>query len=394
MKSFASRLPRDFRKLPLAERIATLKNLVGHWEAPPPELTEALVETSVGWFEVPLGIVVGLPLDEGSVDVPLAVEEPSVIAAATYAARLFSGGKVTSWATQAVMTAQVWLEAPADVEFETADAELVTQTLAQKFEAGREALTQVARKGLASMEKRGGGLRDLRLRAVEGKPPLWVAEADVEVCDAMGANLLNTLAEALAPELEQHLGLRRLMAILSNDASHRRAGATVGLKVTALNKPSLPGAEAARRIALASAAAQRDPGRAVTNNKGVMNGVTSLALATGNDTRALEASVHCWASRAGVYRPLTTWSMNGDTLTGVIELPVPLGTVGGALMHPRARDALTLLGNPSAHDLARIAAVLGLAQNFAALFALTGEGIQRGHMALHQRRLDFEKGHR
>lgn len=380
MKNTASRLPRDFRKRPLTERIATLQHLLGRWEAPPPELTDSLVETSAGWFEVPLGIVVGLPLDEGSVDVPLAVEEPSVIAAATYAARLFSGGKVTSWATPAVMTAQVWLEAT--------EASM-TQTLVKKFETAREALTEVTRQGLVSMEKRGGGLRDLRFRPVEGNPPLWVAEADVDVCDAMGANLLNTLAETLAPELERHLGLRRLMAILSNDASGRRAGAKVELNVTALNKPSLPGAEAGRRIALASSAAQRDPARAVTNNKGVMNGVTSLALATGNDTRALEAGVHCWASRSGAYRPLTTWTLTGDTLTGVIELPVPLGTVGGALMHPRARDALSLLGNPSSHDLARIAAVLGLAQNFAALFALTGEGIQRGHMALHQRRLNL-----
>ena len=386
MEAPRSRLPRDFRKRPLSERISFLKELLGRWEAPPVELSDSMVETSVGWFEVPLGLVVGLPLDQGSVDVPLAVEEPSVIAAATYAARLFTSGKVTTWSTPSLMTAQIWLEAPAEFSSITQD------TLDSQFAASRQTLVEAARIPLASMEKRGGGLKDLRFRKVPGDPPLWLVEAEVDVCDAMGANLLNTLAEALAPELERQLGLRRLMAILSNDSSQRRAGAQVELNVGTLNKPQLTGFEAGRRIALASEAARRDPGRAVTNNKGVMNGVTSLALAIGNDTRALEAAVHIWASRSGAYQPLTSWSLEGETLTGTIELPVPLGTVGGALMHPRARDALTLLGNPSAGELGRIAAVLGLAQNFAALFALTGEGIQRGHMALHQRRLEFEHG--
>jgi hydroxymethylglutaryl-CoA reductase len=290
--------------------------------------------------------------------------------AASVAARF---GGFTAGASAPVMRAQVFLEGPA------ADVQA-------RLEAGREALEAEARTHLASMERRGGGLRGLTLVRLEGLDVI-VVRIDVDVRDAMGANLLNTLAEALSPSLERVLGGKKLLAILSNDASLRPAWATVRLPVSALGKSGYPGVEMARRIALASAVAMADPQRAVTHNKGIMNGVSALALATANDTRALEAAVHSFASARGTYQPLSRWSVDGEHLEGRIDLPLALATVGGSVgIHPTARMALQLLGSPDSPTLCGIAAALGLAQNFAALFALTGEGIQKGHMTLHDRR--------
>jgi hydroxymethylglutaryl-CoA reductase len=241
------------------------------------------------------------------------------------------------------------------------------------------------------MEGRGGGLRGLTVAPVDGLD-VAVVRFDVDVRDAMGANLLNTLAEALTPALEAVLGGRKLLAILSNDASLRPAWAEVDLPFDLLAKPGIPGAEMARRIALASAVAQANPQRAVTHNKGIMNGISALALATANDTRALEAAAHAYAGRSGAYRGLSRWTVEGSALHGRLDVGLALATVGGSVgIHPTARMALQLLGNPDSSALCSIAAALGLAQNFAALFALTGEGIQRGHMALHARRQEWQE---
>jgi len=340
-------------------------------------LADLLVENAVGWFPVPLGVVSGLVVNGVNYEVPLATEEPSVVAAASYAASIAArAGGFRGGAAPPVVRAQVFLEHPHP------DAE-------RRFEAQADQWAQDCRAHLRSMELRGGGLRGLSVARLVDLDVL-VVRIDVDVRDALGANLLNTLAEALAPGLEAGLGGRKVMAILSNDGSMRPAWAEVALPVTALGKPGIPGAEMARRVALGSALAQHDPQRAVTHNKGIMNGVAALALATANDTRALEAAVHSFASASGVYRGLSRWTVSGETLVGRIDLPVPLATVGGSVgLHPTARMALQLLGNPDAPTLSSVAAALGLAQNFAALFALTGEGIQQGHMALHLRRQEW-----
>jgi hydroxymethylglutaryl-CoA reductase len=338
------------------------------------ELADLLVENAVGWMPVPLGVASGLVVNGTNYEVPLATEEPSVVAAVSYAASVAArSGGFSAGAAAPVMRAQVFLEGPA------ADAEA-------RLTAHRTALEHEARTHLGSMERRGGGLRNLTLGRLDGLD-VAVVRLDVDVRDAMGANLLNTLAEAMTPSLERVLGGKKLLAILSNDASLRPAWAEVALPAAALAKAGLPGPEMARRIALASAVAQADPQRAVTHNKGIMNGITALALATGNDTRALEAAVHSFAAASGAYRGLSRWTVEGDHLRGRIEIPLALATVGGSVgIHPTARMALQLLGNPDSPALCTVAAALGLAQNFAALFALAGEGIQRGHMALHDRR--------
>ncbi|NNM67867.1 MAG: hydroxymethylglutaryl-CoA reductase, degradative [Spirochaetales bacterium] len=374
-------LPRDFRKFSLEERQKILKGKFPspHFEGSEldPHIADRMVENSVGWFHVPQGIVQALPLDGELLDVPLATEEPSVIAAANYAAKILSAGNLKTTVTRSIMTAQVWLEAKTSTA--GASQELFLKHL--------EDISLQAREHLNKMEARGGGLRDIRFRTLEQLPNLMVVEFDVDVCDAQGANLLNTMAEGISAFLGSRLKAQKLLAILSNDGSKRRATAEFCLPVRFLAKGSIDGPEAARRIVLAAQIADLDPARAVTHNKGIMNGVSALALATGNDTRAIEASVHAWAARTGRYRALSRYEKNGDFLSGYLEIPTVFATIGGAVnVHPGVLRNLELLRRPDAAKLSRLAAALGLAQNFAALFALTGEGIQRGHMSLHQRR--------
>ncbi len=339
------------------------------------ELADLLVENSVGWFRLPLGIVSGLVVNGVSHEVPLVTEEPSVIAAASYAARLLGkAGGLQATAAPPVMRAQVFLEGTAP----GAEARLL--------EHGAS-LEAKARDLLGSMERRGGGLRGLSVKLLPEVGCLAV-NIDVDVRDALGANLLNSLAESLTPALETAFGGHKILAILSNDASERIASARFQVPVGNLAKPGFPGLEMARRLVLAAEIAQHDPQRAVTHNKGIMNGIAALALATGNDTRALEASVHSWASHTGTYRGLSTYCVEDGLLRGTLTLPLALATVGGSTQAlPLARVAVKLLEVTSSQGLCEIAVALGLAQNFAALFALAGEGLQRGHMALHARRV-------
>jgi hydroxymethylglutaryl-CoA reductase len=220
----------------------------------------------------------------------------------------------------------------------------------------------------------------------------------IDVRDAMGANRLNAAAERARPLLEEMGRGRVLMAILTNAAEERRAGACFSLPVDRLGvrlPPGMSAAEAARRIAAASRLAQEDPSRAVTHNKGIMNGISSLALATLNDTRAIEAAAHAWAARGGSYRGLSRYTVEGGVLRGDIELPLALATAGGSVdFHPASRASLAILGNPDARRLARIAAALGLAQNLAALLALVTTGIQQGHMRYHAARMAWRAGAR
>jgi hydroxymethylglutaryl-CoA reductase len=394
----APRIPERFGRLELEERRRLLEEqaIAEDWAAVSagPELTalaDVMVEAAVGSLPVPLGLAAGFLVDGRELAVPMAVEEPSVIAAASFAARLVRrGGGFTTWATEPVMRAQVFLEGvPPGGELRVGprEAEL------------RERLDVLQ----ASLRARGGGYCGLEVARL---PETGLVRVDllIDVRDAMGANILNTAAEHLRPRLEELTGGKALMGILSNAARERRAGARFALPLEHLRavgsvaggSAALPGAgEAARRVVLAAELAAEDPSRAVTHNKGIMNGISALALATMNDTRAIEAAAHAWAARDGSYRGLSRYSCDGQTLEGSLELPLPFAAVGGAVdFHPASRLALGLLGHPDGQGLARIAAALGLAQNFAALLALVTGGIQRGHMKLHAARLAYQAGAR
>jgi hydroxymethylglutaryl-CoA reductase len=349
------------------------------------ELADVMVESAVGCVPLPLGIADGFLIDGEEVAVPMAVEEPSVIAAASFAARLArKGGGFHTWASAPLMAAQVFLE---DV---TADGEA-------RLRRGAPEIRGALAAQLASLERRGGGFRDLGVCRLPRSGTVRV-EIIIDVRDAMGANRLNTAAELISPLLEGIGGGRVLMAILSNEARDRRAGARVEISFRALEvglPDGMDGAETARRISAASAIAQEDPSRAVTHNKGIMNGISSLAIATMNDARAIEAAAHSWAARQGHTAGLSAWSVRDGVLAGEIELPLAFATTGGSVgFHPAARASLRILGFPDAPRLSRIAAAVGLAQNFAALRALVTHGIQKGHMRAHAARLAWRVGAR
>jgi len=382
-------LPKGFRKLPIAERREALRAAlklsgeeINALRADRLELADVMIESAVGYLPVPFGIATGFLVDGESYDIPMAVEEPSVVAAATYAAGLISAaGGFSTWANDPVMTAQIFLEEVPDGR----EAEIFRR----ESELRAELETT-----LASMQARGGGYRDLSIQRLLESGIVRV-HLHIDVRDVMGANILNTAAERARELLEEMSGGRALMCILSNDAGRRRAGASFRLPTARLARGSLTGEEAAGRIERASLLAQEDPSRAITHNKGVMNGISSLALATGNDTRGVEAAVHYWACRNGRYRGVTSFVSRNGFLEGSIEVPLALATVGGSVgLHPASALALRLLKNPDSPKLCRIAAALGLAQNFAALFALVTEGIQRGHMRHHSARLALAAGAR
>ncbi len=384
-------LPANFRKLSAVERRQVLRQIFRLTEeeieateggAHMLDLAEIMVESAVGVMSVPMGLAHGFVVDGVLRSVPLAVEEPSVIAAAGYAAAIIrrSGG-FASWADEPVMTAQVILSdcrSRAEETIRAHEADLRTQI---------EPL-------LAGMSSRGGGYRGMEVTRLP-QTGLVRLHLHVDVRDAMGANILNSVAERAADYLCNTLRCAKLMAILTNAAAGRIAGARFSLPVERLARGQFNGAEIAERIVLATELANEDRDRAVTHNKGVMNGVSSLALATGNDTRGIEAAVHAYAARSGEYRSLTHYRVEDGQLHGSFEAPLPFGVVGGAVgFHPGSRFALKLLGEPDAPTLSRIAAAVGLAQNFAALYALVTEGIQQGHMRLHSNRLAWMAGAR
>ena len=381
--------PSNLRRLGMAQRRGAVEQVFaippGEWNAissTPPllELSDVMVEQAIGCMPLPLGVADGFIIDGRETLIPMAVEEPSVIAAASFAARLTArDGGFTTHASQPVMTAQVFLERV------SAEGE-------RKLAASEPAVRAALAPRLASLEKRGGGYRGMSVVRLTVTSTVRV-DVKVDVRDAMGANILNTAAESLRPLLEAASGGVSLMAILSNAALDRTAGASFCIPVGRLTR-TLPAGmaapEAARRIALASDVAQEDPTRAVTHNKGIMNGITSLALATMN-----EAAAHAWASRDGRYRGLSTFRVEDEALVGELSLPLPLATVGGAIdLHPAAQACLRILGSPDAERLSRIAAALGLAQNLAALLALTTYGIQHGHMRMHAARVAWRAGAR
>ncbi len=408
----SANLPRNFRKLSLPQKRQAIADLFGldhgrhrapDWvpaERPvqllsrvnelaassgSPEmldLADVMVENAIGLMPIPLGIAEGFSIDDHRVNIPMATEEPSVIAAATFAGSLIArhGGHHTE-AGEPEMTAQIYVEGAHP------DAAAI---IAENEEALKHEIAET----LVPMTRRGGGYRGITCEPV---PDLNLCRIHIQVDtrNAMGANLVNTIGEKLKAPVVRLIGGEVLMSILSNAAEGRLVRSSFRIPVSALARAERSGAVMARRIEMGSRVAETDSYRAVTHNKGILNGITAVALATGNDTRAIEAACHRWASRNGSYRSLTRFRVDGEHLTGSIEVPLAFATVGGAVsFHPVSRLCLRLLGNPSAVQLSRIAASVGLAQNLAAVSALVGEGIQQGHMRLHANRLAWYAGAR
>lgn len=389
MPHATSQLP-GFRNLSLEERRRLLAAALGKTPAAiaaslasgglDETTANAMVENAIGTLGLPFGVALNFQVNGVDTLVPMATEEPSVIAAASHAAkRVRAGGGFRAEVDRSVMAAQI----------EVHDVRDAAAALARLREAQAE-LISGANAAVPGLCERGGGATEIAARDLgEG---FVVTHVYVDCCDAMGANLVNTVAEAVGPRIaalcQGTLGLR----ILTNYCDRRCARVTARVPVSALECDRATGEAAARGIATASRFAELDAYRAVTHNKGIMNGVVAVAIATGNDTRAIEAAAHAFACRNGRYGPLATWRIAGAegtdeaTLVGELSLPLAVGVVGGALRaHKGARLALDLVGARTARELAMIVAAAGLSTNLAALRALATEGIQRGHMALHQR---------
>ncbi|ATB30873.1 hydroxymethylglutaryl-CoA reductase, degradative [Melittangium boletus] len=344
---------------------------------------DSMVENVIGLHGLPLGLALNFIVNGQERLVPMAVEEPSIIAAASYAARLCSeagGFQVT--ADEPITTAQVQL----------LDVPSLRQAEADLRARAAELLAE-ANSHLGPMCSRGGGARELEIRVLDATT--LVVHLHVDTRDAMGANLVNGLAERMAPRFVALTGGRAGLKILTNLADRRKVYVRASVPVGALVSEGFSEGAAVRDAILeAQLFAEMDPYRAVTHNKGVMNGVDGVLVACGNDWRAVEAGAHAYAARSGVYRPLTSWRRGpGGELQGLLEMPLPTSTVGGAARsHPGVLRALKLAGVTGALDLAGVAAAAGLATNLAALKALSTEGIQKGHMALHARRVAAEVG--
>ena len=380
-RGFTSRIPGFYEK-PIAERLALLAQS-GALSAEAerhlrtggglcPTIADRMSENVIASHGLPLSVALNFRVNRRDVLVPMAVEEPSVVAAASNAARMvrMSGG-FTGEATAAVMTAQVQLdEVP-----EAGEAP-------RRIEAVRAALLAAGDAAVPRLLARGGGCRDLEVRVLDEDSGLVVVHLYIDVGDAMGANLVDAVAEAVAPLIERELGGRVGLRILSNLPLRRM------VKVTArASDEVLGGSVIAEGNVRASRFAERDPFRAVTHNKGIMNGVDAVALALGQDFRSIEAGAHAFASLSGAYRPLATWARVAGGIEGTLEMPLAAATVGGSTrVHPGVRAAFELMQVGSARELALVMAAAGLASNLAALRALAGEGIQQGHMRLHHRK--------
>ncbi len=359
------------------------------------EQADKMVENVAGTYALPLGFATNFIVNGRDVLVPMVIEEPSVVAGASFAARLVrAGGGFRAETTEPLMIGQMQVLDLDDVH-----------AAAARVLAARQRLLDLANSTDPVVVSLHGGAREIEVRAFFDSPvgSMLLVHLIYDCRDAMGANTVNTACEALAPLLEEITGGRVNLRILSNLADRRLARAECTVPIAALETDALPGAVVAQRIVEAWALAAVDPYRAATHNKGIMNGVDAVVLATGNDWRAIEAGAHAYAARDGRYRSLSTWSYlpadladgRAPALVGSLELPLALGIVGGATrVHPLARFALQLMDIKTARELAEIVAAVGLAQNLAAIRALATEGIQRGHMALHARQVAASAGAR
>jgi hydroxymethylglutaryl-CoA reductase len=374
-----------FYKLSIAERLRIVREFGGlsddealalaGFGGIDPAIPDRMVENAVGSFQMPLGIAVNFTINGKDYLIPMAIEEPSVIAAASNAARMAreSGGFSTS-STEPVMIGQVQVTGVAD------------PVRAREAVLGRkDQILAHANKQDPMLVQMGGGAKDMEVRVIETRHgPNVIVHLHVDVRDAMGANAVNTMAESVAPMIEEMTGGKVYLRILSNLASLRLARAKA-----VWPRDALGGEDVVDGILQAYLFAEADPYRCATHNKGVMNGIDSVVIATGNDWRAIEAGAHAYAARTGRYKPLTRFEKTGEgDLAGSIELPMAVGLVGGATkVHPTARACIKLLGVKRASELAEIIAAVGLAQNLAALRALATVGIQKGHMTLHAKNI-------
>jgi hydroxymethylglutaryl-CoA reductase len=347
---------------------------------------DPMIENVVGTFALPLGIALNFQVNQRDVLVPMVIEEPSVVAGASFMAKLARPlGGFTASTTAPEMIGQIQL----------LDIEDLSQAEAAILDAHSTLITSLADTD-PILKKLGGGPRDIEVRRIEDSPigPFLVVHIVYDVRDAMGANAVNTACETLAPQLESLTGGRAHLRILSNLADRRLATASCKIAPDSLAFQKYSGEEVRDGIIEAWAFAAADPYRAATHNKGIMNGVDAVVMATGNDWRAIEAGAHAYAARQGSYTSLSHWSQDKEgNLVGQLEMPMAIGTVGGATrVHPSAQLALKILGVQGASELAQIIASVGLAQNLAALRALATEGIQRGHMSLHARQVAVAAG--
>ena len=397
MEKFTSRITQFYNKS-IEERLQLVKNSFELEEAEfekistetqglPLEVADRMVENVIGTFQLPLGIATNFTINDKDYLIPMAVEEPSVVAAASNMARIArkSGGFRTSY-TGSLMIAQMHV-----LELED------TEGAEEKLREAKPKLLEMANSFDKTLVRLGGGARDIELRSLQlrdGQNVLAI-HLIVDVLDAMGANTVNTMTEKLTPEIEQITGGKVLLRILSNLASYRLAKAQVSIPVEHLETEGFSGEEVAKRMALANEIAIVDPYRAATHNKGIMNGIDPVIVATGNDWRAIEAGAHAYAVQDGQYRALTEWVVEDGRLHGTLELPMAVGIVGGATKtHPTAQLCLKLMGIETSSELAQLIAAVGLSQNMGAIKALATEGIQRGHMALHARNIAVQAGAR
>jgi len=389
-----------FHKLPLQERLKELARMFHFTPAElvqlqgsdglEPALANQMIENAIGTFSLPLGVGLNLQVNDRDYIVPMVVEEPSVVAAVSVASKIVrEAGGFTAEADESMMIGQIQVTRYGD-----------PTEASQKILDAREDILALANSFHPQMVRRGGGAKDLEVRVLpppEGPrgEPLLIVHLIIDTQEAMGANMVNTAAEGVAPLIEQLTGGKVYLRILSNLADRRLARAMCRIPLALLEDFGMPGEVIAEGIAQASRFAQADPYRAATHNKGVMNGIDSVAIATGQDWRAIEAGAHAFACRDGQYRPLSSWFLEEGHLVGRIELPLALGTVGGPIkIHAGVQMALRLLRTQSARELAMVFAAVGLAQNFAALRALGSVGIQKGHMAMHARSVAVTAGAR
>lgn len=354
----------------------------------PEDVADKMIENVIGTFGLPLGLGLNFLIDDQEYIVPMAVEEPSIVASASYMAKIVreAGGFKTE-ATDRVMIGQIQVVGCPD--FHAAKERILEE---------KDMLIRAANEAYPSMQARGGGAKDLEVRILnEGESKysqMLVVHLFVDTCDAMGANIINTMAESIAPVVEHLTKGTVYLRILSNYAIHSLAKASCVIPPHLLDTEGFSGEEVRDGIVHAYEFAASDPYRAVTHNKGIMNGIDPVLIATGNDWRAVEAGAHAYAARSGQYSSMTTWSKDASgNLVGELELPMSLGIVGGASrVHPMAKLAYKLLQIDSAQELARVIVAVGLAQNMGALRALVTDGIQKGHMALHSRSVAMAAG--
>ena len=393
----SSRLPAFYRKTVAERRALVVENTLlnsqdmTYWSAEALDQDRAamMIENVVGTFALPLAVGVNMTINNKDILVPMVVEEPSILAAVSNMSKLVRqcGGFSTS-STPSNMIGQIQISNVKDAEY-----------IAKQLEQKRRELIERGNAIIPSLVHRGGGIRDMEFRKLvydepgEPKKNMVIVHFIMDCVDAMGANMVNTVAEHLAPTIEDITGYRVNLRILSNFATERRATATCTIPIELLGKDKEEGLEVAEGIVDAYEFAYADPWRAATHNKGIMNGIDPVVIATGNDWRAIEAGAHAWAARSGQYRSLTKWKIDNDCLHGTLELPMQVGTVGGCIRnHPQVQANMKLLGNPKSQELAEIIVSVGLAQNLGALNALSTEGIQRGHMKMHARNIAMQAG--